>query len=238
MARSPFEKVRSLVERKKLFEGLLREQTEILCKGEDDSLFNMKPMVLSGDSALQGFMTPIEKLPSEDTVILGNFSVGSEKYFFHAPLKIQEEEASFQISCEVFKLQRRNSVRLQIHPTYEMYLAITEFQGKSVYTMAHLSDVSAGGAKIFFSEAQAQMLNLGTSKNPGLRIGDQFKCILRTGSKRNLELVSLVKHVQKSVYQDEIIEQYGIEFIELTPLLQNRLVAMTMDLQQRMVKDD
>lgn len=237
MAQSPFEKVRSLVERRKLFESLLQEQSEILCKGEDDSLFHFKPTVLAGDSVMEGWFSAIEKNPVADTQILGNFTVGSEKYFFHAPLKVSGDEGSFEVSCDVFKLQRRASLRLQIPASFGMYLAITEFQGKNIYTIAQIADISAGGARIFFSDAHSTTTASGTSKDPGLRAGDQFKCVLRTNSKRNLDLSAIVKHSQKSVYHEEIIEQFGIEFTDLTPLLQNRLLGMTMDLQQRLVKE-
>lgn len=236
MARSPFEKVRSLVERRKLFETLLNERSDILCKGEDESLFHFKPTVLAGDAVMEGWFSAIEKNPTGNTKVLGNFAVGNEKYFFHAPLKVSGEEGSFEVNCDVFRLQRRASLRLQIPASFGMYIAITEFQGKTMYTVAHIADVSAGGARIFFSEVYAA--SAGTSKDPGLRPGDKFKCVLRTSSKRNLDLYAVVKHSQKSVFHDEIIEQFGIEFVDLTPLLQNRLLGMTMDLQQRLVREE
>lgn len=238
MAKTPFEKVRSLVERRKLFEALLEEKTEILCKGDDESLFNFRPLVLAGGSVVQGWIVAIEKAPLNDTNILGNFAVGSEKFFFQAPMKVTQTEGSFPVNTSVYRLQRRASVRLQVHPSYNMYLALTEFQGKNIYSIAQISDISAGGARIFFSEFQAPIPAMGTAKNPGLRLGDQFKCVLHTGNHKNMELWGEVKHVQKASFHDEMIDHYGIEFVNANQSLKNRLVSMTMDLQRRMVRED
>ena len=48
-AKAPFEKIRSLVERRKLFEGVIRDGGEILCKADGDLLFNMNPKFIEHD---------------------------------------------------------------------------------------------------------------------------------------------------------------------------------------------
>ncbi len=237
MAKIPFEKIRSLVDRRKLFEALLREQTEILCKGDDESLFHLKPISIVGDNLIHGWMDPIESLPKSDTEVLANFSVGLERFFFHAPMKIINEEASFQINCDVYRLQRRSSLRLAMHSSYEVYMAITGFNSKPVYTVAQVADLSAGGARLFFSDVDSP-IQAGNSKPIDLKVGNQFKAVLHLGQKKTLDVQCEVKHIQQGVHRGAVTEYYGVEFVDLTPTLKNRLLSMTMDLQRRMTIEE
>ncbi len=239
MAKSPFEKVRSLVERKKLFIALLAERSEVVCKGEGEELFVFQPTEIVSESLLQGHMTSVDKIPDKDMEIIGNFSVAGEKYFFTSQFKIMPlQGAIFHLSCDVFKLQRRGSLRLHIPSSLGIHLAITEFSGKAIYSVAQIADVSAGGARIFFSDLASPVPLANNSKTPELRPADKFKAILHLGTKRSLEVKAEVKHVQQAVHLGHIVDHIGIEFIESTQALRNRLLAMTMDVQQRMTALD
>ena len=239
MAKSPFEKVKSLVERRKLFEALLREGSDILCKGEGESLFHFKPANLSREGWMQGSMIAVEKSLEHTGLVLGNFSVSGERYFFSTEIELMKNgDTQFVVSCEVYQLQRRSSLRLHVQQSHGVYLAITEFQGKAIYVIAQIADLSAGGARIFFSDLDSPVAATVNSKNPNLRAGDRFKAILHLGQKRSLEVNVEVKHIQQAVHLGQIVEHIGIEFIELTSVLRNRLVAMTMDLQYKMISED
>ncbi len=238
MSKIPFEKIRSLVERKKLFEALLKEQQpEMLCKGDDDTLFHLRPTALLGDSALEGKMEAIEGHPKKDVEILGNFSVGTERFFIQTQLKVSANGASIPLNCDVYRLQRRASLRLSVNPAYDIYLSVTEAAGKPVYTIAQIADVSAGGARIFFSDVDSP-IPASNSKALNLKVSDRFKGILHFGNKKTLELQCLVKHTQQAVHRGQVVEHYGIEFVDLTTTLRNRLLSLTMDLQKRMALDD
>ncbi len=237
MGKTPFEKVRSLVERRKIFETLLHEKTEILCKGDDETLFHLHPISIVSDSHIHGWMELIDGLPQKDCDIIGNFTVGSERYFFQTSLKVADGEAGFLINSDVFRLQRRSSIRLHVNPIYEMYLAITEFKGGAVYSIAQLADVSAGGARIFFSDLDSP-IQASNSKTLNLQLKDRFKAILHLGSKKSLEVYCEVKHSQQAIYRGSVVEHFGIEFVDLSPAVKNRLLALTMDLQKRMAIED
>lgn len=224
-----------MVERRKLFEALLVEQTEIICKGDDDSLFNFKPIALISDSLLQGYMTAIDTTPQKDTDVVGNFGVGAEKYFFKALFKVMADEAVFHVTCDVYCLQRRASMRLHLDAELGVYLALTEFQSKPIYTIAQISDISAGGARIFFSHVDSPIPASTKMENPGLREGDRFRCVLHLSDHKTLDLTAEVKHIQQAVHRGQIVDQIGVEFVDCSPVMKNRLIAMTMDLQQKMV---
>lgn len=235
MGKIPFEKVRSLVERRKLFEGLLREQNTIVCKGADESLFQIKPMSIVGNSHMIGLITAIEKAPTNDTEVIGNFSVGVDRYFFQTPMQIQGDEALIQLSADIYLLQRRASLRLGIQPEYGIFLSIIEFQGKPVYSIAQIADLSAGGVKFFFSNVDSPVPAHMNSKKLDFRVGDRFKGVVHFTNAKKIEITGEVKHIQQAVHRGEIVEHIGVEFVELTGWMKNRLMSLTMDLQRRIV---
>lgn len=227
-----------MVERKKLFEELLKEQTEIVCKSSDEILFQFKPMTIINDSLMQGYMTALEKLPHEDCEVLGNFGVGSDKYFFQTPFKVMGDEAVFHLSADVYRLQRRSSMRLHVHQSLGIYLAITEYNQKPHYAVAQIADISAGGARIFFSDIDSPIPASANTRNPGLKTGERFKCVLHLANHKTFDLMAEVKHIHQAVHRGTIVDQLGVEFVELSSTQKNRLMAMTMDLQHRMVAND
>jgi hypothetical protein len=200
-------------------------------------LFHIKPISIVSDSLIHGWMEAIENLPQVDTEILANFTVGTERFFFHAHLKVMKDEATFHINSDVYRLQRRSSLRLTVHSDYECYLAITESKGKPVYSIAQVADLSAGGARLFFSDIDSP-IQAGNSKSLELKVGDRFKAVLHLGRKKNLDVQCEVKHIQQGVHRGAVMDYYGVEFVELNNHTKNRILSLTMDLQRRMTIDD
>jgi hypothetical protein len=233
----PFEKIRSQVEKRKLFQELINAKSEIVTKGDDDSFFQLVPQKIINDSILLCGLINIEKLPQKDIKAIGNFSVGTDRYFFSGALKVMKDEAAFDISCDVFQLQRRATFRLSVRPQSGLFIALTKFDKKAIYVITQVADISAGGARVFFGETYSTTGITGTSVDPGLKMGSQFTCVIHPPSGKNIEVQAEVKHQQKAVVNGEITEQFGIEFINLSPLLKNRLTSMTLDLQQKFVNE-
>lgn len=235
--KTPFEKIRSLVERRKYFEELIRRNENIVCKDDRDHLFSFIPAQIS-DSELKGRCVAIDSLPDKSGNIIGNFSLGEEKFFFHGPVQLlaAKGEASVAIDCDVFKLQRRTHVRLMIDAEVRLHMIITNYKGKPTYIEAQVSDISAGGVRLHFSEVPIYSHpGLATARNPGLRAGDKFSAVVHPPSGKTIEVICEVKHQLQSESKGDEMDQYGCEFVELSPLVKNRLLAMSMDLQKKIV---
>lgn len=230
MTKLPFEKVRSLIERRKLFEQLIRAGGEIICKGED-SLFKLKPNQILSGTILQAEIEVIDQAPQEDLSAIGNFAIEADRYFFSGLLKIQGKLAELPLNCDVFLLQRRKTLRLALPAQWGLFLAMTEFHGRPVYISVSATDISAGGARIYFAE----LSGLVSSKDPGLLAGARFKAVIHPPSTRTIEVLCEVKHVHHSVMDQQTVTQYGVEFVEQTLAQKNRLLALTMDLQRKLV---
>jgi len=235
--KTPFEKIRSLVERRKYFQELIQRQEVIVCKDERDHLFSFLPKEILEDNELKGSCVAIDSLPDKNGNIIGNFGIGEEKFFFHGPMTLQNNnEAILAIDCDLFKLQRRTHVRLQVEPEVRLHLIITKYKGRSTYIEAQVTDISAGGVRLHFPEFPIHSHpGIATAQNPGLRAGEKFTAVVHPPSGKTIEVVCEVKHqIQSAILGDEI-DQYGCEFVELTTLVKNRLLAMSMDLQKKIV---
>ena len=150
--KEPFERIRSIVERRRVFEHILKESGSITCKGSDDSLFLLKPVEILHDGTLIGTAAAIDKLPSRDVEVIGNFSVQTERYFFRADLKVKSSLFRIPISCDVFKLQRRQSLRVALPPSFPIYLNVREISGKPCLIEGRIAVLSSGGMKIYFGD--------------------------------------------------------------------------------------
>lgn len=235
--KTPFEKIRSLVEKRNYFQELIQRQEAIVCKDDRDHLFSLMPKKIVDESDLQGICVAIDSLPDKNGNIIGNFGIGEEKFFFHGSMTMQSfSEVTLSIDCDLFKLQRRTHVRLQIEPEVRLHLIITKYKGRSTYIEAQVSDISAGGARIHFPEFPVHSHpGIATARNPGLRAGEKFMCVVHPPSGKTIEVMCEVKHQLQSAVLGDEMDQFGCEFIELTPLVKNRLLAMSMDLQKKIV---
>jgi hypothetical protein len=236
MAKSPFEKVRSLAERRKLFEQVLSEKGQIICKADEDSLFHFLPQSIVSETLLQGEIKAMNHLPREaDAEIFGNFSVGSDKFFFHGPMKIMAEEAILPMACSVYRLERRSSLRIRLSSQLGIYAAVVELDRKPVYAIAQFADLSAGGARMFFSDLDSPLGATTRSAALPCRVGDRLKLVLhQKGKAKSLDLVAEVKHTQPAVHLGQMVDHIGIEFMELTQSARNRLLILTIDLQKQL----
>lgn len=234
----PFEKIRSLVERRKYFEELIRRKDAVVCKDDRDQLFSFFPTQMMNDSVVRGRCTAIDSMPVKSSQVIANFAIGEEKFFFQGPMTLlaSTDEVSIVIDSDLYKLQRRTHIRFQIEPEIRLHLVITKYHNKAVYIETQVSDISAGGVRIHFSQFPIHSHpGIATAHNPGLRQGDKFHAVIHPPSGKTLEVVCEVKHQLQSAVKGDEMDQYGCEFVELTPLLKNRLLALSMDLQKKIV---
>jgi hypothetical protein len=251
-AKQPFEKIRSLVERRKLVEEVIRQGDELLCKGDGDLLFNVVPKFVEQDIAtqkmiLKGVLKPadgdaaaFQSLQEESTnkhEIVGNFSVGEQRYFLRGQMIILKPWIFIPLECEVYHFQRRSSLRLSLPPEFPFMITILDFNKDNLFNIARVADVSAGGAKIYFSGAKSTFGVQDNSKDPGLKVGSIFRVIVKPPSGKNIECHCEVKHSKEEVIDGEKRMAFGCSFVQLNPSHVARLTAMTLDLQRKLMND-
>lgn len=225
MTKESFEKIRSLVERKHLFEYLIDRGGTIFCKGpQENSLFRFRPKSISPDRLVIGSVQAIDLVPSVSTDVIGCFPVGRDRYFLLGKLLVRGRSYQLPIALDLYKLQRRQGMRVSVPPHFPIEANLIEVRNRRVATKLNLVDLSNGGMRICFDSLMS------------LRIGDKIKAVLHPTSGTSIEVTGAVKHIQNIVHNGHKLPQYGIVFIETHNAVKNRLFSLTLDIQQRLIK--
>lgn len=240
-SKEPFEKIRSLVERRKLFEELLNRQDEAVFKSDGDALFTFVPTVVVHSQKLQfgqqavalGQVCGLDGLSAEKTInILGHFSIEPDRYFFKGVLRHvgvnRDGVAIYELDSEteVFRFQRRKTFRVSLPASYPIF-----FRTKSIDDQAHvvdvqLTDLSIGGMKVFHATLDLP-----------LQMESTLFGALYPQSGKEVSLTGKVRHIQDQLIEGlgKTCKLFGIEFVEPSQVIKNRLTALTLEIQHKIV---
>lgn len=219
-----FTRISSFDERMKLFEDLARAKGELLCKGKEDHMIKLRAMELNYaegylECTNQGSMTLTD---AEE--LLCHFFLGSEKYYFQATISLVKGQVQLILSENVFHLQRRQNYRVHIPEKYAAHFNILKINGNEEKLIGKLADLSSGGCRVIY-----------TMNAPLMKIGDEVIGQLTIKNQSPIELVGTVRHIKADI-GNKIIQNFGIEFKDIAPTMENRLFAITMDLYKELFK--
>lgn len=221
--KEPFEKIKSSRERLELFQKLSQLKMELLCKADEEALFNFK--INSVDPKLvRGRVVSADKAPLKSGPTVMQVAIEQERYFFSCELDLGENEASFKWDVPIYKLQRRASFRIPIPSELKFSLNLIQWNGKTIFWDARVVDFSEGGVKCYLLVPDKR-----------LHSGDTLKLAMHAYTGKSLELEAVVRHTQKVNQEDTVVEYYGLEFVNLSTGLKSKLVAMSLDLQRRII---
>lgn len=215
--RDIFDKIRSNFERKQLFEKLIQETGQLVCKGSGDSLFHFTPFEMKGIEGLYGLRVDVEGKVSNTDTIVANFRVGEDRYFMQTSLLTVGDREMVLIPDELFKLQRRIHNRVELDDKINRKINIIERNMKSVFVDADCLDISAGGARVVI---YGDLLKV--AANDRLRMNFHIK------NKWSFEASGIVKHL---VILDGN-QVFGFEFDTSNKALANKLTMMMLELQR------
>jgi hypothetical protein len=221
--RQIFKKIGSS-EKRNLLLALIESKVEFVAKGEGVTLFKMTPQVLLREgNILVDLIPPLKPIKYEALVV--NFNFNNERYFFQSRWTTGPEVGSLalDVTSEFFLLQRRKSPRLEIPQNYVGFMNIYLYQNKTVFLEARLHDFGTGGCRLIFAK-----------KTPVFITGEPFQGFLKLGKKSPFDLKCEVRHVFSDQAQTSQGQIFGVQFIELTSLEQNRLLVIFMDLQRNL----
>ncbi len=232
--KEPFEKIRSLVERRKLFQSLVDTLGEIHCKGDGDALFTFVPvapdnkkLILGPEVLAFGALKQTHPI-AEGQLVLGHFSVEPDRYFLKGTMRSSPkgEGHVFELNAEseIFKLQRRKTFRVQLPSSFPIYFKIKTCDRKSLDLDIKVADLSAGGMRVYSPDYELPFKD-----------GTEVVGTLYPPSSRAVDLVAVVKHIRSAVIDNKLLPQFGVEIVNPSPTLKNRLISLTLDFQHRIV---
>ncbi|HEY1080073.1 MAG TPA: PilZ domain-containing protein [Bdellovibrio sp.] len=218
-----FKKV-AISEKKMLFRELASDKAQIAVKGAlSDDIFHLIVVQVEKDETLLCHHTEeSQKLTVAQPVVI-NFPFKSDRYFLQSEVYFESGWVVLKIDTDLFQLQRRANARLDIPEKYPASFIISQHDGANYFVESRLKDISAGGFKMEYFGDQ-----------PAVQVGDLLKGTLRIGIRRPLEFSVEVRFVQKTEAEGVIRQVCGVQFKNVTHLMENRLLSLMMDLHREL----
>lgn len=208
----------------KLWVDLGQAKGEILCKGKDDALCKVQINFFNAATAsLEGvFEGPVQMKNGEE--YLGYFFIGGEKYYFQARARVAAKIIIINIPEELYHLQRRQNYRVRLPAIYPALYNIVQINSMPHQISGRLADMSSQGCRVIY--------RLDT---PILKINDKVVGELVINNRAPIEVRGIVRHIR--VHEGNKVSQtFGIEFTPLSPILESKLFAVTMELHKELFR--
>ncbi len=218
-----FQQVKIPSEKKRILSEIVTTGAELIIKNDVESV--LKVSVKKVENALlicEGNAGQFKGDLSELKVIY--FSLGNERYFFYAVLKFGDDYISIDANTDIFHLQRRKNVRLNLPEEVNARCSIIQWGSTSGLIEAKVLDFSAGGLRLEFTEA-----------NPLFFSDDKIKLVIRFGNRRELNLEGVVRHVMPRQNRHDS-QTFGVQFLQVDKFLENKLMSLQLDIQSEIFR--
>jgi hypothetical protein len=217
-----FKKIRPS-EKKAILASLIKDQIEMLAKGESESIFYFSAQKVLTDETILVKLVPDSPPILHSDLIIVNFSYMNDRYFFQSTWATGREPGSIAIDVgsEFFILQRRKAPRLELPPEYVSRMNISSHLERAVFCEAILHDFGTGGCRLIYDKL-----------TPIFKTGDLFRGFLRIGKKNPFELNCEVRHTLFKPEKPSVPQIFGVQFVSLSSIDKNRLMIVFMDLQR------
>lgn len=215
-----FKKV-GVSEKKLILRQIAANQIQVTLKGEEEEIFHLLPIQNEKDELLLCHHTEDSRGVVKAQNVLINFQMQDERYFLQSELYFNNEWVVLKIDGDLFQLQRRNNSRIDLPEDYPAVFILHHHGGKNYFLDMQVKDISAGGLKVELPDAI-----------PEFAINDKIKGSLRLGVRRPMELDLEIRFVKKYELDGSILQTLGLQFLQVNPLLEGRLLNLMMDLQR------
>jgi c-di-GMP-binding flagellar brake protein YcgR len=212
MVKSPFERIFSKIDRKKIFLGLVKSGQKIYLKTQSQNILEFRALSVDETLTLYGEVQKGQPVSFEKVTAL--FYLNNERYFLITRLKKREDQWSLVSDHQFFRLNRRNAFRTKVPASSELSLFVSAIRNIEVQKKVQILEISSGGARVYWNI---------TKKLP---VGTQMKAFVQWGKDKMLPVEALVVHQLEA-------EIFGLKFINMNPTLQNRLKHLSIDLQMQ-----
>lgn len=216
--KEPFEKIRSNIDKRRVLGLLMKEKTEIVCKGDGEALFGFAVEDYNEREGLLGRLINISgEPPQKGEAIIANFAVAEEKYFMQSEYDTRAGVHILRPPEAIYLLQRRAHSRVNLPEGTERGVNIIKHNGKVSFIRAELLDVSAGGCRI-----------LCAGIGPRFAAGDTLTAVMHIKDKWRFEVEGQIRHCIPG--DANLI--FGVQFINLNNTISQKIMMMMLELQR------
>jgi c-di-GMP-binding flagellar brake protein YcgR len=225
MDKDAFQLITDSVEKEKLFLDLATARAEIVFKGVTDNLivtecgtYNWKSKILD--------CRPKDRFNlKEGEEYLGHFFIGGQKYYFQGTAHVVNGAIMIPVPAELYLLQRRQNYRVNIPANYLAYFNTLTVNGRKEQLHCRLLDFASQGCRFEYR-----------APSPIIKLSDLVTGQLAIGPRDAIDLTAVVRHLKTETDANGPIQSCGIEFQNLTGILENKLFAITMELHKEIFK--
>ncbi len=221
-SQSFFQKVGTRKERERAF--ILLTQSKVKFEGQ---LPGKKIIAIVAKEIIDSHMIVVTQgqVPLNQEVIV-TFQVGPEKYFMKTVFVHHDFGGHYKMNLEpaLFKLQRRNSFRVQIPGEYLAKVSLSQVDDKTVKQKFPLFDLSGGGFSFEIPPNSQFQLSGGQQLEGEIEIGGKFK----------KKFTAMTRHVIQVGSQGSGLKKIGVEFSQLSPSEQQDIVNTVMEIHRDM----
>lgn len=210
----------SASEKKDLLEEIRNRSVPLHFKFERSQVFRIKVLPLKKTMFLTAKRpSSLHSLfhMSAATVII---ALGHERYFFSAPVIIEENMVHVRCDGDFYYLLRRKSRRFHIPSHYPAHYMVKRIDNTLAFLKATVRDLSEGGLRVSLNSDQ-----------PDVQVGSLFAGTLRISDKRGIDVQCIVKHHKKE-RGGPFKQTFGLEFRNLSEHTKSILSNQIFDLQR------
>ena len=212
--KQPFERILSLLDRKRFFSQLVTGKGALILKINDGSLLSFRGLQVSKEGHLDGLLNEKAMKGAQQRVAVVFFYSGRDRYFLNTKVvKLPSGLWRILNSTDFYRLNRRDAHRTMVPESVAIYFSVSAISGIPVKLQVRVSDFSASGALIRWAGSQS------------LSKGDVLKGKLIWLKGKEVPLYANVLHRTRD-------GAFGIEFTRMDSLQANRLRILSIELQQ------
>jgi hypothetical protein len=211
--KQPFERILSLIDRKKIFLDIISQKIPVVIKLGDGKLISFRGINLTSEGHMEGLLNEKGVGPAKQRNVTVFFYLKKDRFFLNT--KLLKNNLGWRIlnATDFYKLNRRESYRIDVPDNLTINFQVTNAGGTPCNVTARVVEFSAGGARIRWPG------------NPIIKRGHILKGTWIWMKGKQFSVNALVKH-------QPVQGIFGLEFIEMDAVQMNRMKVLSIELQQ------
>lgn len=227
-----FSEVRIPSERKRIYSELVQSRGAIILKGPRDQLSFLNPIQLLDFQFLKCvYQVDSPRVSPQDSLVdhFVQFSVGTDRYYFNSSATPSDQFLTLTASDDLYQLQRRSSLRISLPWALNTRANIISKNDLATLTECRVLDISTGGIKAEFDSSK--------NDHTHWKTGDSLVMMLHLGKRIPFQIEGIIRYLSPITATDHGPHFHcGIEFINKSTLLENKLLSIQMDIQSEIFR--
>lgn len=218
-----FNKISDPSEKTTLLLDLAKSRGEIIAKKSDSSsdIYTMLATGFQDKSLSCKLVGASSPLAEKNGSMIVTYFIGGEKYFQVCPFKRVGEEIFLGDDNPIYHLQRRQDYRIRLAASYRILLEIVSVNGSTNKKTIPLIDLSGGGCRIQVNPEQV-----------AFKVGDELMGHLFLPDRSPISVSCSVRHSRVDPQFSGKVT-YGVQFIGMSKITKNNIIALVLDLYRQ-----